>query len=77
MMMNDHEIIDKVPNGNFKSVLIQVNAITWGPTDYRSIADVKRIVELEDIMFDLLSLSSFAMSFPFEYDKLETLKEKT
>jgi hypothetical protein len=37
----------------------------------------KRIVELESIMFDLLSLSSFAMSFPFEYDKLEALRDKT
>jgi hypothetical protein len=42
----------------------------------RSLADIKNIVELEDIMFDLLSLSSFAMSFPFEYDKLEALRGK-
>jgi hypothetical protein len=47
-----------------------------GPVSPRSLADIKRIVELESIMFDLLSLSSFAMSFPFEYDKLEALKEK-
>jgi hypothetical protein len=44
--------------------------------DFRSLADIKRIVELESIMFDLLSLSSFAMSFPFEYDKLEALRGK-
>jgi hypothetical protein len=47
-----------------------------GPVSPRSLADIKRIVELESIMFDLLSLSSFAMSFPFEYDKLEALKDK-
>jgi hypothetical protein len=45
--MNDQEIIDNAPNGNFKSVLIQANATTWMPTDYRSLADIKRIVELD------------------------------
>ena len=49
--MNNQEIIDKVPEGSFKSVLIQSNAITWGPTDYRSLADIKRIVELEALVF--------------------------
>jgi hypothetical protein len=47
MMMNNQEILSKVPEGNFKSVLTQHHAITWGPTDYRSLADIKRIVELE------------------------------
>jgi hypothetical protein len=46
------------------------------PQYIRSLVDIKRIVELESIMFDLLSLSSFAMSFPFEYDKLEALRGK-
>jgi hypothetical protein len=50
--MKDQEILSKVPEGNFKSVLIQHHAITWGPTDYRSLADIKRIVELEKEMRD-------------------------
>ncbi len=45
--MNNQEIIDNATNGNFKSVLIQANATTWMPTDYRSLADIKRIAELE------------------------------
>jgi hypothetical protein len=48
--MKDQEILSKVPEGNFKSVLIQHHAITWGPTDYRSLADIKRIVELEELV---------------------------
>ena len=34
----------------------------------------ERILELERVMFDLLSLSSFHMSFPFEAERLESLK---
>ena len=34
----------------------------------------ERIAELEQVMFDLLSLSSFHMSFPFEAERLEDLK---
>ena len=45
--MNNQKILNKVPEGNFKSVLIQPNCISWGPTEYRSLADIKRIVELE------------------------------
>jgi hypothetical protein len=44
--MKDQEILSKVPEGNFKSVLTQHHAITWGPTDYRSLADIKELVEL-------------------------------
>jgi predicted nucleic acid-binding Zn-ribbon protein len=34
-----------------------------------------KVAELEGVLFDLLSLGSFAVGFPFEYDKLEALKD--
>jgi hypothetical protein len=39
-------------------------------------AEVAKNAEIEVVMFNLLSLSSFAMSFPFEYEKLKALKER-
>ena len=89
--MNNQEIIDNAPEGSVcidaNNDYFNAHGVMW--SDYckdwdfhdnpevpiRSLADIKRIVELENIMFDLLSLSSFAMSFPFEYEKLEALKE--
>jgi hypothetical protein len=35
----------------------------------------KRIAELEQVMFDLLSLRSFRISFLFEADKIKQLME--
>ena len=46
--MNDQEIIDKCPV-NSKSVgCFDDEPVIWTPDNYRSIADIKRIVELED-----------------------------
>jgi hypothetical protein len=78
--MNNQEIIDKVPEGNFKSVLIQPNLIAWGPTDYRSLADIKRIVELEkalDKLIDRAQQVDSWESFPDTWlnEAYEVLKE--
>ena len=43
--MNEQEILDNAPKGNYKSVIVNVNAITWGPDEYRSLSDIKTIVE--------------------------------
>jgi hypothetical protein len=80
--MKDQEIIDNAPDwaDTHRKLLDYPDCTTYVDNKYedkldRSLADIKRILELENIMFDLLSLSSFAMSFPFEYEKLEALKE--
>jgi hypothetical protein len=68
--MDNQSILDNAPEGNFKSVLIQTNAITWGPTDYRSLADVKRILELEEERDKYEDLYNLAIAI--EYPKKQT-----
>tara|TARA_R110000787_G_C13435016_1_gene445877 strand:- start:1610 stop:1879 length:270 start_codon:yes stop_codon:yes gene_type:complete len=69
---NDH--ISLIENGQAGIALskrdIEAMARHYGSVDSKD----KQIAELENVMFDLLSLSSFAMSFPFEYNKLKKLR---
>lgn len=47
-MMNNKEILDNAPVGNYKSVkMVSGMPAVWVPDDYRSLADIKRIAELE------------------------------
>jgi hypothetical protein len=54
---------------------VKMNLVDNDFHSFRSLTDIKRIVDLENVMFDLLNRSSFAMNFPFEYDEIEALKE--
>lgn len=50
-MMNNKEILANAPVGNYKSVkMVSGMPAVWVPGDYRSLADIGRILELEEFI---------------------------
>ena len=61
--MNEQEILDKAPEGNYKSVIVNVNAITWGPEEYRSLSDIRTIVEQQKRIAGLEKMIDLRLGF--------------